>query len=368
MSQLQIVMLGSSLTQNGGIATVENLIIKYAPSELEIQHIRSHDDGSVLYRIRVFVIALLALLWRLFTKRTDAIHIHISDWGSLFRKIILALVGFSFRKPVLMHAHGAEFHLTYSQLPKWLQPFVSRSLCRCEAFIVLSDTWKEYYIKHLGLREERVVVLSNPTELPIRIPNRANVGKIKLACFGRVGDRKGTFDLIRAYANLSSELKDRSELVIAGDGDIPRGQKLVEILNLTEHVKFLGWVDTQTRNTLLETVDIFLLPSYNEGVPMALLEAMGWGIPAIVTPVGGIPEVIVSFQNGLLVIPGDIEQLSEAIKLLIENEALRITLGNAGRQTVTPLDINIYCKNLTTIYNSVIVPQIDSNLSAGVIS
>jgi glycosyltransferase involved in cell wall biosynthesis len=368
MTQLKIVMLGSSLTQNGGIATVENLTIKYTSSQIEIQHIRSHDDGLPLYRIRVFAIALVSLLWRLLTKQTDAIHIHVSDWGSLLRKVILAMIGFAFRKPVLMHAHGAEFHLTYSQLPRWLQLLVSGIFRRCEAFIVLSNTWKEYYVKHLGLLEERVIVLPNPTELPVQIPNRVNVRKVKLACFGRVGDRKGTFDLIKAYANLPCELKDCSELVIAGDGDISRGQKLVENLNLTEYVKFLGWIDTQARNTLLETVDVFVLPSYNEGVPMALLEAMGWGIPAIVTPVGGIPEVIVSSENGLLVTPGDIQELSEAIKLLIQNEALRLALGNAGRQTVTPLDVNIYCKNLAAIYSSAIVEQLDSNLSAGVIS
>lgn len=363
MNKLSIVMIGASLQQNGGIATVENLILKYASPDVEIDHITSHDEGSIIHRIKVFGLALLALVWRLLRKKTDLVHIHISDGGSLLRKAIFTLIAFLFGKPVLIHAHGAEFHVTYSKLPSRMQKVLNEIFCRCDGFIVLSKTWQEYYRLNLGLDEKQVFILPNPTELPSQIPHRKNIEKTKFGFFGRVGERKGTFDLIKAFANLSNELKNRSELIIAGDGDIEQGRHLVESLNLTKYVTFLGWINAAQRDVLLEKIDAFVLPSYNEGLPMALLEAMGWGLPAIVTPVGGIPELVTSGKNGLLVTTGDIQQLSTAMQSLIENEALRLSLGSGARQSVTAFDVKTYSSLLTNIYGSFVKSKPNSTLS-----
>ncbi len=97
---------------------------------------------------------------------------------------------------------------------------------------------------------------------------------------------------------------------------------------------------------------MFILPSYNEGLPLAILEAMGWSLPIISTPVGGIPELVISHKNGLLVTPGNIKQLSSAMELLIENENLRLFLGSNARKNVEPLDIKNCSIRLADIYNS----------------
>jgi glycosyltransferase involved in cell wall biosynthesis len=272
--------------------------------------------------------------------------------AAFLRKSILTLMAFIFHTPVLMHAHGAKFHLTYCGLPQWAQQGLSKIFRLCKGFIVLSESWKEFYVLNLGLNVKQVSVLPNPTELPTKVPNRINSPKVRLVFFGRVGQRKGAFDLINAFANLPAELKKVSELILAGDGEIESARKLVDTLNLTDYVSFLGWVDAQQRDAVLEKADVFILPSYNEGLPMALLEAMGWGLPAITTPVGGIPELVTSGENGLLVTPGNIQQLSEAIQSLIENETLRLSLGNTARETVMPFDIKNYCCCLADIYRS----------------
>jgi glycosyltransferase involved in cell wall biosynthesis len=253
-----------------------------------------------------------------------------------------------------MHAHGAEFHSTYFGIPKWAQQWLSGIFRRCDGFIVLSKTWQDFYVLNLRLNPKQVFVLPNPTELPVEVPNRTNVTKVTLSFFGRVGERKGAFDLIKAYAKLPAEQKDCSQLILAGDGELEQGHKLVESLNLTKHVTFLGWIDARARDELLEKADVFILPSYNEGLPMALLEAMGWGLPSITTPVGGIPELVTSNKNGLLVTPGDIQQLSAAMQTLIENEALRVSLGTAARQSVAPFDVKTYCCRLVNIYRLVL--------------
>ena len=209
---------------------------------------------------------------------------------------------------------------------------------------------------------KQVVVFPNPTELPAQIPDRTDTSSIKLGFFGRVGSRKGTFDLIKAFAQIPDALKGKAELIIAGDGDIEEARRLAQTLNLENSIQFLGWIDSQTRDKLLADIDVFVLPSYNEGLPMALLEAMGWGLPVIVTPVGGIPELITSTENGLLINPGDVQKLSEAMQKLIESESLRLSLGNAARETVTPFDIKTYCSQLYEIYDSVLEPKSKNSL------
>ncbi|MEO0840521.1 MAG: glycosyltransferase family 4 protein [Cyanobacteria bacterium J06643_5] len=362
MNKLNILMLGASLKQNGGIATVEKLMLKHANGYVNFQHITSHDEGSILHRVKVFFKAFALLLWNLITTKADIVHVHISDGGSLVRKAIIAMVAFLFNKPVLMHAHGAEFHVTYSKLPKWGQLFFSKIFRCCDDFIVLSKTWEEYYINNLGLSKNQVIVLPNPTELPVQIPNRTDTSSIKLGFFGRVGSRKGTFDLIKAFAQIPTASKGKAELIIAGDGDIEEARSLARSLDLEDRIKFLGWIDSQTRDNLLANIDVFVLPSYNEGLPMALLEAMGWGLPVIVTPVGGIPELITSTENGLLINPGDVQKLSEAMHKLITNQSLRLSLGNAARETVAPFDIKAYSFQLYEIYNSVIESKSKNSL------
>jgi len=353
MNQIEIVMLGDSLEHHGGIVTVERLILQNISNNVKIQHITTREDGSAIYKLSVFAKGLFALLLRLLTKKTDVVHIHMADWGSVFRKAVITIISLVFRKPVLIHAHGPEFHLTFNSLPKWVQKFLSLIFSRCQGFIVLSNSWKDFYVPNLDLETERVFVLPNPVSMPDKIPDRLDTSKVRLVFSGRIGQRKGAFDLIKAFANLPAELKERAELIFAGDGEIEQGLDLVKNLNLAGHVTFVGWLSSDKRDELLANSHIFLLPSYNEALPMALLEAMAWGLPVITSPVGGIPEIVTSHQNGLLVTPGDIQQLTEAIKSLIENHNLRKTLGNNARSSILSFDVKVYCDNLLNIYQSI---------------
>jgi glycosyltransferase involved in cell wall biosynthesis len=141
---------------------------------------------------------------------------------------------------------------------------------------------------------------------------------------------------------------------LAGNGDLAAANQLIGELKLTDKITILDWLDAQQRDELLAAADVFILPSYNEGLPMSMLESMAWGLPVIVTPVGGIPEVIVDKENGLLVEPGNQEQLLVAMQSLIGDEGLRISLGAAARDRVSKLDIHIYVESLVSIYTSVI--------------
>jgi glycosyltransferase involved in cell wall biosynthesis len=350
MGKLKILMLGESLDRQGGIVSVEKLIIAQAPAEIEIGHLATLPNGNTINKIVVFVQAIGSLCWRLSQQEIDIIHIHVSERGSAFRQAITTTIGWLFRKPVIIHTHSAEFREFYADLSPIVKTGLSWAFGRSTRFIVLSQSWQKFYIENLGLPPERVVVLPNPVKLPRSIPDRTNAKRVNLLFLGRIGDRKGAFDLINAVAAMPPAQQEHTHLTIAGDGEGKRARDLISDLNLTARITILDWVNEQQRDELLGQAHVFILPSYNEGLPMALLEAMSWGLPVITTPVGGIPELVIPGTNGLLVDPGDIAGLSAALQSLAGSEQLRLQLGNAARATVMPFEISKYFSQLADVY------------------
>jgi glycosyltransferase involved in cell wall biosynthesis len=361
MKKLKVIMLGPSLKEQGGMGSVATLILKATLSEVEVQHICTWDgvksQRSKLHMLLVFIKALMILLRKLVSDRADIVHLHIAERGSVWRKSILALLALAFRKPTIIHAHGSEFHLFYERLPLFLKDAISWVFQKCSYFIVLSDSWKDYYIKNCYLSPEKVIVLPNPVELPIQVPDRHKSEPLNFVFLGKINQRKGVFDLLSAFAKLDSETRKKVILTIAGTGELERAIDLAEHLQIDKQVHFIGWIDAAKRDYLLSQADVFLLPSYNEGLPMALLEAMSWGLPAIATPVGGIGEVVTHNQTGLLVEPGNVNELAEAMQSLLDSETLRIRLGLAARMRVASLDIKHYSASLNNLYASVIKQQ-----------
>ncbi len=355
MNSLQIIMLGPSLDVKGGISTAEKLILQHAPPEVKFHHISTLEEGTVAHKVVVFGQAIGELLWSLLREDVKLVHIHFASRGSTLRKAILTLLVWMFRKPIILHANGAEFHLFYSEeLPQWGRRLLSWVLRRCASFIAVSDSWKNFYTTSLGLKAEKVFVLPNPVKLPSRIPPRTDSNKVNFLFLGRIGHRKGAFDLIKAFAQLPADCRIRASLTMAGDGEVEQARNLVKSLNLMNQIAILSWVDSEQRDALLAKADVFILPSYNEGLSLALLEAMGWGLPVITTPVGGTPELVTPNQDGLLVNPGKVEQLSEAMQFLIENEDMRLSIGANARKCVEPLDIKKYWVALLEVYRSTV--------------
>ncbi|MEH1921466.1 MAG: glycosyltransferase family 4 protein [Nostoc sp.] len=358
---LNIILLGPSLLQQGGISNYEKLFLEYAPSEVNICHIITHEEGDIAIKVMVFLKAIWRFVWLLLREEVDIIQLEISQRGSVLRQGIMIFLAWIFHKPIILHAHGSQFHVFYTDLPKWLQNLLSWLFCKCQRLIVLSESWKTFYIENLGLKTEQVVVFYNPVKVPDEVPQRSVSNQVNLLFLGRIGQRKGAFDLIKAFSLLPLEDQTRLTLIMAGDGEVEQAGNLVKTLNLENYIKLPGWIGSRERDILLTQADIFVLPSYNEGLPLSMLEAMAWELPVIVTPVGGIPEIVTQSENGLIVSPGNIEELSNAIKSLIENEALRLSLGTKARTSVFPLDIKNHWVSFLDLYRSVL--NRDDNVS-----
>jgi glycosyltransferase involved in cell wall biosynthesis len=351
---MKILMLGESLDRSGGIVSVQKAILNNVPSELEITLIPTLRAGSATRKILGFAWALCLLCWRLLFTEVDLVYIHVAERGSAFRQALTTTLASAFGKPVVLHSHTADFHNFYARLSPTIKRALRGAFRKADRFIVLSQSWQQYFVNEVGLDSQRVIVLPNPVKIPDRLPDRTDLHPVKLVFLGKIGDRKGAFDLIEAIEKLPAATQSQIHLTMAGDGEVDRARQLVRQLDLTEQIAILDWVDEAQRNQLLAAAAIFVLPSYNEGLPMALLEAMSWSLAAISTPVGGIPELLTSGHNGLLVSPGDIPALTAALQMTIDNPTLRQSLGAAARETVRPLEVGRYCCQLADIFDGVV--------------
>jgi glycosyltransferase involved in cell wall biosynthesis len=196
--------------------------------------------------------------------------------------------------------------------------------------LVLSESWSRF-IEGIAPRA-RVAVVPNYVALPppvVRTP-RATV---RLLFLGALGPRKGIFDLLHALAHAVAAGAPL-HLTVGGDGQLAEARRLAAELGLADRVSFEGWVDPARRAVLLAESDVYVLPSYNEGLPMSVLEAMAAGLPVITTTVGGLPELIASGENGWLIEPGDVDAMTQALAELAADPDRRLRLGAAGRERV----------------------------------
>jgi glycosyltransferase involved in cell wall biosynthesis len=254
-------------------------------------------------------------------------------------------------RPLVMHAHGSEFDLFHRKLPAAVRRNVNRTLQRANVFITLSTQWRDFYVDECEISPSQIVVLPNPVRVPPEVIDRSGRPRVQFLHLGRLGERKGSYDLVNAFAGLPEGLRNRARLVLAGDGDVEGVRKLAEPIG--SNVEVRSWIDVHERDRLLVESDVFTLPSRAEGVPMALLEAMANGLPSITSPVGGIPDVFRHGVDGQMVTPGDVEQIRAAMAHLITDETARLTAGRNARDRAHAFDVHVYARRLADIYQRI---------------
>jgi glycosyltransferase involved in cell wall biosynthesis len=242
------------------------------------------------------------------------------------------------------------------RLYNWLDKKV---LHRADRVVAVSRDIGEQ-LKAGGIRTKRIQVIPNAVPTPLRSARQDERRRLRkrfqipdnelvLGYMGRLSEEKGLPYLIEAVRQLSAD-KLPVRLLLVGDGPQRNAlERRVEQSGLQSRCTFTGF--QQQAERLLPAIDIFVLPSLTEGTPMALLEAMAAGVPVIASAVGGIPGVLVSRQNGLLVAPGQPADLCMAIKTLCSDDAIGQGLANAAKQTITErFGIEPWIRRYETLY------------------
>jgi glycosyltransferase involved in cell wall biosynthesis len=255
-----------------------------------------------------------------------------------------------FRCQYAVHSHAADTNLFSDWVPRPGRQLLLWGISGAGRVIVLTQFWHDYYSSLLHLPPNRLLLLPNPADLPKSIPDRSRRKQLRVLFLGRIGVRKGAFDLIRAFAGLPQELRSFCHLTMAGDGDTEEVRALARELGCLDRVSIPGWVGKAEVERLLVESDVLVLPSYAEGMAMALVEAMSWGLSVVATSVGGAAEFLEQGANCLLVTPGDVCGITAAISALARDSAFRLQLGHAARETISRFSIDSYVCTLTGVY------------------
>ena len=346
-----ILQIGSDLSDKGGIATVMNEIISSRlGKKYNIKQISTYING---HAYKLFFIAIIKIFMLNFIYNIEIAHIHMASKGSFYRKSIIIRICKLFNIKVVLHAHGSEFEKFYDSSKH--KKYIKRTLNKVDKLIVLSNSWKEFYSKLVD--NTKIQVVYNGVKIYDNIEKNNN--EIKQGLFlGRMGKRKGIYDLIDAVELLRNE-NYNFKIVLAGDGEIDNVKKIIKTKGLQKYFEIVGWIDGKQKDKIFNKSDFLVLPSYNEGLPMSILEAMSRKVLVISTNAGGIPEIINNGNNGILIESGNIYELKSAIKnAIIPNDNIE-NIKNKALETIKEnFNIEDMINEIEKIYISLIYKNI----------
>ena len=313
----------------GGVSTAVMNYVGTATWPVTTLHIESHRDGTVAQKFWHMMRAFArALMLSLSSRRIDVVHAHVGDFPSIYRKMLVTAPFFALKRGRrILHMHGAAFLSEYDRQPRFARWLVRRFLSRFDLVIALSDRWRADLLSRFAL--EHVLVLPNAVSVPPELTPRDLSGPRTFVFLGLIGARKGVFDLMDAARDLAAG-DTAFTLRIGGNGDSTKLQAAIEAYGLAQTVTCLGWVEGAARDDIMRSSQVLVLPSYAEGAPMAVIEAMASGMPIIATRVGAIPELVDHGHSGLLIEPGYIAALTAAMATLAGDDALWTRMASAS--------------------------------------
>lgn len=303
------------------------------PGAATLLPLDTRGGGSALRSIPVLLTALGRLVRGRLAGNLAGVHVNMAERLSLVRKSVLIAVCRALGIPVVLHLHAAQLHhsfRTFSPLAKALVRWVFSLPASC---VVLGKTSAEFVIEQLNVPADRVDIVINGVPEPkvARRDPRQRVGAAQRVLFvGNLLERKGVSDLLRAlsepqFANVPLEV------TLAGGGDLQAYRTMAARLGLDGHVRFNGWTPQDDIGQLLADADVLVLPSHDEGLPLAILEALAHGVAVVCTPVGEIPHVLTDGVNACFVQPGDPGSIARGLLAVLKDRWLREQLESNGR-------------------------------------
>lgn len=346
---MRVLMVGVDKQTKGGMWTVvENyLCADYFMQQTNLEYVSTSITGSMPKRLFFTAKALANILAKLIAQKYDIVHVHMAERGSVYRKNIVLAMAKCFGCKTIIHMHGAEFEEWYRSLTPKKQQGIRSILNGADKVLILGKYWEEF-ICSVVEGANKVSVLHNA--VTVSDEKQYNPNAKNLLFLGVAGQRKGVFDLLQAIKKIDTELPDHVKLVIYG----PQGERNIaeeiKLLGLQERAEYKGWLPSEKRSLVFQETAINLLPSYNEGLPMTILETMAYGIPNISTYVAAIPEAV-NEDNGVLIQPGDIDALAQAIlKLMMDDVCRSEKSQKAYEKAKGDFSIEKHIENVLRIY------------------
>jgi len=369
-SKPKILVSGHLPPPTGGVAAYYQALLRSSlPQKVDLSFVQTSTNKRLLAQSGKFTFSNLtsaiADCWR-FTRavmrhRPQLSHIATAFGLSFVKHSLCVVVARLFGSKVLLHPH-CGFSALYSNQPRWWQWYFRQVIRLTNGVITLSGEWNQLNQAVPGCP---IYFLPNAIDLKTykgifqdQEAIRRNSSPLKVLYLGYLGKNKGTFDLIDAAKKAISE-KIPIVFNLFGDdmeiGDTSLIKKNIDQAGLDHVVTVHPFADGEKKLDAFRNADVFAYPSYSEGMPMAVIEAMACGLPIIATKVGGLPDLVKDGSNGILVEVQNPDQLANAFRLLSSNSDLRTTMRrNSFQSAFENYDMEMLVLKLVGIYNQVL--------------
>ncbi len=327
-SKLKVLMIGPARSVHGGVSAVVNNYYEAGLADrVSLKYIATMVDGSKVRKLLQAVIAYLEFLVLL--PFYDILHVNMAADASCYRKKFFIDTAGLFGKKIIIHEHGGDFeNFYYKKCSKKQQESIKKTLNKAEFFLVLSESWKEFFSSIV--EQDKIYVLQNGIVIPDR--EKIDYSSHSVLFLGRLCKEKGIGELLEAVPVIQKQIPD-FKLILGGVWEADNESLKEKAKALSEAVVCPGWVSARERERLMAECSIFVLPTWFEGQPVSLLEAMAAGMCVAASAVGGIPQIMGGWQEqtGVLLPPQNAEALAEALIGLLKDEKKRRNFGKNAR-------------------------------------
>ncbi len=327
----------------GGVAQVLYNYEHYVFSDFK--YIVNSGGGNKLHKLAIAINGLRKMKHTLSVdKKIKIVHIHTASYNDFWRSTYYLNLAKRCGKKVVLHIHGGGFKDFYATNPTK----IARELDKCDTLVVLSASWKKWFEEIMP--EKKIEVVENIVPKPDKVDREKADNRLHLLFLGLITQQKGIFDLLEVLAENKAAFNGKLCLHIGGNGEVEKLKSLIEEKQLSGMVVFEGWADEEKKRHLFSLIDAFILPSYTEGVPISILEAMSYGLPILSTKVGGIPEIVSDNENGFLFDAGDKEAMRKILIAGLEDSEKLSLMGKSASNYIENHFPDAVSARLSSIY------------------
>ncbi len=353
--KMKVLMIGPVPKKYAGISVISGMLIDFFEKKgIEYKYISTYRKGNIKDKLFIFGSSIFKLILLLFRRRFDIYHIHISAYGSFYRKLMVFLILKLFLiKNIIFHLNASDFEL-FLKKGKLSEFFAKLIFKNSRGVLVVTPKWKEVIEKSLKING-KVFVLENPIITSTFNRKISKSKKVKILYMGLVGERKGIYVLIKGASFIKKDLREKIFFSICGNGEIEKARKEAEKHGVSDIFKFNGWISGDKKIEEFLSSHIYVLPSFREGFPVSILEAMASKLPIVTTPIYGMDYYLKDGVNSFFVKPGDAKGLAEKLSILIEDNELQRQMGEKNFELVkSTFDIEVVGNKLLSIYRELL--------------
>lgn len=353
--KIKVLMVGPDRSVHGGISAIVNSYFEAGlDKEVDLKYVGTMREGSKLAKLFVAMGAYLKFAF--LVPNCDVVHVNAASDRSFMRKSFFIKCARRHGKKIILHQHGGDFKNYYeNQISDKKRRYFREILDMADVMLVLTASWKEYFG---GLTDSgKIIVFPNGVKTSGMADDNNDVAfekkdLNKLLFLGRICADKGMDELIGAVSELH-DINPLIRLYLGGIYEEERYKRIIE--EKKDFIEYLGWISGEEKDRYLEECGVYVLPSYYEGLPVSVLEAMLHGCVVVSTKVGGVPEIIEDGKEGYLVEPRDEAVLKEALLKAVSDkaEAKRVA-QNARKRVLEQFSIEKSVVSLVRIYRDLV--------------